>query len=75
MHVSRMTPRALIMLSDDDTEIIPSNGVNYYNELYRYNVPASLHVFPSGGHGWGMDEGFDYHLHMEMLLETWLKSF
>lgn len=75
MHVTRITPRALILLSDDDTVVSPANGVNYYNELYRHDVPASLYVFPTGGHGWGMDEGFDYHLEMELLVKSWLESF
>lgn len=75
MHVTRITPRALIMLSDDDHVVTPSNGVNYYNELYRHDVPASLYVFPTGGHGWGMSESFDYHLEMELLLKAWFASF
>ena len=75
MHVTRMTPRALVMLSDNDTVVSPSNGVNYYNELYRHDVPASLYVFPTGGHGWGISEGFDYHLEMELLIKAWLESF
>ena len=75
MHVTRITPRALIMLSDNDTEVTPSNGFNYYNELYRHDVPSSIYVFPTGGHGWGMSESFDYHLEMELLLKAWLDSF
>ena len=75
MHVTRVTPRALIFLSDNDNVVTPSNGVNYYNELYRHDVPASLYVFPTGGHGWGMDEGFEYHLEMELLLKAWFESF
>lgn len=47
-----MTPRAFIALSDDDRVVLPANGVNYYIELYRHDVPATLHVYPSGGHGW-----------------------
>ena len=75
MHVTRITPRALIMLSDNDTVVTPSNGFNYHNELYRHDVPSSIYVFPTGGHGWGMDESFDYHLEMELLLKGWLESF
>lgn len=75
MHVTRITPRALIMLSDDDPVVTPSNGVNYYNELYRHDVPASLYVFPAGGHGWGMDESFDHHIEMQLLLKAWFASF
>ena len=75
MHVTRVTPRALIMLCDDDHVVQPSNGVNFYTELYRHDVPASLHVFPDGGHGWGAKIGFKYHLEMIFLLKAWLGSF
>jgi xylanase len=75
MNVSRVTPRAFIALSDDDDTVPPANGVNYYMELYRNDVRASLHVYPGGGHGWGSKIGFRYHEEMMMDLKAWLKSF
>ena len=75
MHVSRTTPRAFIALSDDDATVPPANGVNYYMELYRNDVRASLHVYPSGGHGWGSNISFKYHDEMMMDLKAWLRSF
>ena len=75
IQVSRVTPRAFIALSDDDHAVLPANGVSYYTELYRHDVPASLHVFPSGGHGWGIRESFKYHVEMELMLRAWLRSF
>lgn len=75
MHVGRNTPRAFIALSDDDRSVPPANGVNYYMELYRNDVPASLFVYPTGGHGWGAKMGFKHHLEMQLNLQSWLKSF
>jgi len=74
-QVTRVTPRAWIALSDDDHVVLPVNGVNYYVELYRHDVPASLHVYPSGGHGWGMRGSFKYHIEMLLDLKAWLNSF
>ena len=74
-QVSRTTPRAFITLADDDHTVLPLNGVNYYTELFRHDVPASLHVFPDGGHGFGMRERFKYHIEMELALKAWLRSF
>ena len=51
------------------------NGFNYYLECYRHDVPASLHIYPSGGHGWGIRDSFKYHLEMELELRAWLRSF
>lgn len=75
IQVSRVTPRAFILLSDDDTVVQPANGVNYYFELYRHDVPASLHVYPSGGHGYGFSSSFRYHVEMRLELQAWLRSF
>jgi len=75
LQVTRVTPRAFIALSDDDHAVLPSNGVNYYLECLRHDVPATLHVYPSGGHGWGYRDSFAYHIEMLLELKAWLQSF
>ena len=74
LQVTRVTPRAFIALSDDDKAVMPANGVNYYLELYRHDVPATLHVFPSGGHGWGIRPNFKFHTTMLQELKDWLQE-
>lgn len=74
-QVTRVTPRAFIALSDDDHGVQPTNGVNYYLECLRHDVPASLHVYPTGGHGWGFRESFANHYEMVFELKSWLQSF
>jgi acetyl esterase/lipase len=73
-QVTRATPQAFIALSDDDTTVPPINGANYYLECYRHDVPASLHVYPTGGHGWGYRASFDFHFEMLHELKGWLES-
>lgn len=75
MQVSRTTPRAWIVLSFNDDVVMPINGSNYYTELYKHDVPACIHVYPTGGHGWGFRSSFDYHIEMLLELKAWLKSF
>ncbi len=75
LNVTRVTPRACIILSDDDHVVMPINGVNYYTELYRHDVPASIFVYPSGGHGYGIKSDFKYHAEMLQNLAGWLRSF
>lgn len=74
-QVTRVTPRAFIALSDDDHAVLPSNGVNYYLECLRHDVPATMHVYPTGGHGWGYRDSFAYHIEMLLELKAWLQSF
>lgn len=75
MQVTRKTPRAWVALSDDDTVVPAANGFNYYFECYRHDVPASLHVYPTGGHGWGIRPSFQFHAEMLQELKAWLMSF
>lgn len=75
VQVSRTSPRAMIVLADDDDIVAPANGVNYYFELYKHDVPVSLFVYPNGGHGWGIQPTFPYHLEMLMNVKAWLDSF
>jgi acetyl esterase/lipase len=75
LQVTRVTPKAFIALADDDHAVLPTNGVNYYFELYRHDIHASLHVYPSGGHGFGIRPSFRYHSEMLLELKAWLESF
>ena len=75
LQVNRTTPRAFIALSDDDKAVPAANGFNYYQQLYKHDVPASLHIYPTGGHGWGYRESFAYHYQMLFELKAWLESF
>lgn len=74
-QVTRATPRTFVALSDDDKAVPPINGANFYMECYRHDVPAVMHVYPTGGHGWGYRSSFDYHIEMLLELKAWLKSF
>ena len=75
LRVNRTTPRAFLALSDDDKVVPAANGFGYYEQLYRHDVPASIHIYPTGGHGWGYRESFEYHYQMIFELKSWLESF
>lgn len=74
-QVTKDTPRAFIVYSDDDKVVHPANGVNYYLALHKNGVPAVLHIYPTGGHGWGIHENFLYKSEMQAELTSWLQSF
>ena len=75
LQVNRTTPRAFLALSDDDKAVPAANGFNYYEQLYKHDVPASIHIYPTGGHGWGYRESFVYHYNVIFELKAWLESF
>ena len=58
--VNEKTPQALLILSDDDKGVKPTNSTLLYNSLKNFGKPASLYILPKGGHGWGMRDSFRY---------------
>ena len=71
-QVTDQTPRAFIALSDDDPGVPPENSIRYYSALKQHGIPAELHIYPSGGHGWGWRDSFKYHDELLRSLSRWL---
>lgn len=72
LQVNAKTPRAFIARSKNDS---PAGSDAYYRALLDNGVPAEYHVYPSGGHGWGIKKSFPHREQMLDELTTWLKSF
>lgn len=73
-QVNERTPQAFIMLSADDGAVPPANGIRYFEALLQHQVPATLHVYPTGGHGWGFRDAFTYKRQWTGELEKWLRE-
>lgn len=71
-NVSASTPPAIIFHSGDDTLVPVDNSIVYYRALNKAGVPADLHIFDHGGHGWGFHDDFDYKPQWTALLRDWL---
>lgn len=73
-QVSPVTPPAILLLSDDDKTVPSQNSVNYYLAMKENGVKASMCIYPSGGHGWGIRDTFKYHNEMMNDLSAWLET-
>ncbi len=71
-QVTPETPPTVLFLSDDDRTVPPMNSIAFYQSLKANKVPASLYIFPQGGHGWGFNPHFRYHENWKDLLLKWL---
>lgn len=74
-RVTEQTPPALLLLSDDDRTVPPASSIRYYNALKEHGIRASMHIYPTGGHGWGFHDNFRYKAQWQEALLDWLKSF
>lgn len=74
LQVTEQTPPAFIMHSSDDTVVPVQNTLDYYLSLCKHGVPASVHFYPIGGHGWGYNESFPYKAQWKDEMEKWLRE-
>lgn len=51
LHVNQNTPPTWITHTGDDTLVPVENSIRFYQELIRNKVPAEMHLYPKGGHG------------------------
>lgn len=54
IHVTANTPPAFLVQAEDDTTAPPENAIDYFLALKAAKVPAELHLYASGGHGYGL---------------------
>lgn len=56
-QVTAETPPTILIHADDDKAVVPENSVRFYLALRQHGVPAALHIFTDGGHGFSFAEG------------------
>lgn len=71
--VSPTTPPTLLLLADDDVRVMPEHSMAYYKALKHYGIPAAMHVFPSGGHGWAGHDEWRYAEPCKRAIKDWLQ--
>ncbi len=54
LNVNAETPPTFLVLADDDGAVPPRNSIEFYSALKKYKVPAEMHIFQFGGHGFGI---------------------
>ena len=74
LQVTPQTPSAFIVVSNDDTAVPVENSMRYVTALQKNGVPVSFHVYPVGGHGWGVRPSFRYYPQWTEELKAWLKN-
>jgi acetyl esterase/lipase len=53
-HVTAQTPQTFLVAANDDAAVLPENSVNFYLALRKAGVPAEMHIYLHGGHGFGL---------------------
>ena len=73
IRVDSKTPPAFVVQTDDDP-LGAECSMIYSLALRKAKVPVELHIYPKGGHGYGMKPSANPVSHWPDLLAAWLKS-
>ncbi|MBC6999814.1 alpha/beta hydrolase [Cytophaga sp. FL35] len=74
LQVTKETPATLLVHASDDKGVPVENSLLFYQALKDNGVPATMHIYPEGGHGFSLARQ-DVHLRgwTERLIE-WIDS-
>jgi acetyl esterase/lipase len=73
IRVTAETPPAFIVQAEDDHSYIDSS-LAYFAALKNAKVPAELHIYAEGGHGYGLRRTEKPVTHWPDLVESWLQT-
>jgi len=79
MQVTDSTPPTFLVHASDDDAVKVENSIAFYEALIKHHVPAELHIYQNGGHGFGMHLPKNKDLWLDrcknwMAANGWLKS-
>ncbi|MCI5080198.1 MAG: alpha/beta hydrolase [Saprospiraceae bacterium] len=63
-QVNAQSPPAFLVHAADDRSVPVQNSIAYYLACLEHDVPVEMHLYPSGGHGFG--------LYNETTADNWL---
>jgi len=73
IHVTGQTPPSFIVQAEDDPVHV-ENAVVYFLALKNAKVPAELHIYAGGGHGYGLRRTALPVTGWPQSVETWLRT-
>ena len=73
LQVSAQTPPTFLVHAEDDNVVPVQNSLVFYQALHRHQVPAEMHLFPKGGHGFGLTNATTPTQWMD-LLKNWMAA-
>jgi pectinesterase len=73
LQVTANTPPSFLVHASDDGSVPPENSVRFYQACVKNKVSVEMHLYPKGGHGFGMYNKTTDDNWMERL-RNWLNS-
>jgi acetyl esterase/lipase len=74
LQVTKDTPPAFLVHSIDDEAVPVQNSIAYALALEKHRVPCELHIYQSGGHGYGLGRSNNTESSWPEACRRWLKA-
>jgi len=74
LHVNNHTPPTFLAQAEDDPISNIANSRLMYAALQQNSIPSEFHIFPTGGHGWGMGKPGTPEVEWPELFLKWAKA-
>lgn len=72
LQVNKNTPPAFLITTFEDRTVPAENSLGFFTAMHRAGVPAELHAYEKGPHGFGLRPGYGPASGWPKLLEQWL---
>ena len=73
MQVTEKTPPSFLVHAADDDVVNVENSIHFFEALQRNHVLSEIHIYPKGGHGFGMNNHTTKDQWMERL-KNWMDA-
>jgi acetyl esterase/lipase len=73
LQVSKDTPPAFLVTTFEDRTVPAENSLGFFAAMHRAGVPAELHAYEKGPHGFGLRPGYGPTSDWPKLGEQWLR--
>ncbi len=73
IHVTDQTPQAFLVMAHED-RVNSENCIFYYMALKQAKIPAEMHIYAAGAHGFGMHPGNNPVNHWTQRCEEWMRT-
>lgn len=74
LQVNSETPPAFMVHSLDDGAVPVQNSINYALAMHKFTIPCELHLYQTGGHGYGMGKSTDTESTWPEACRKWLET-
>jgi pectinesterase len=74
LHVASNTPPVFLVHTEEDTTVPVENSIAFYQALRKATVPAELHLYAKGPHGFALADGLGPASEWPRRLEEWMRS-